>query len=107
MENDELYRSHIRDAIMKIESYIRGMTFESFDKNMLVQDGVVREFEVIGEAAKYLSETFKAGHAEIPWRQVIDMRNKLVHEYFTVDTELVWTTIRNDLPVLKQAMGDL
>lgn len=104
MENDELYCGHIRDAIGKIESYVLGLTFEAFENNLLVQDGTIREFEVIGEAAKHLSDTFKKRHPEIPWREVTDMRNKLVHEYFDIDTELVWTTIHSDLPALKGAV---
>ncbi len=106
MERDNLYCAHIRDAISKIETYVHGVAFEAFDKNFLLQDGAVREFEVIGEAARHLSEAFKARHTDIPWRQVIDMRNKLVHEYFNVDTELVWATIERDLPMLKNAVKD-
>jgi len=106
MVNDELYCRHIRDAISKIESYVQGMTFETFNKNFLVQDGTIREFEVIGEAAKHLSDAFKERCKEIPWREVVDMRNKLVHEYFDVDTELVWGTIHNDLLLLKRAVSN-
>ena len=104
MDRDEFYRGHVNDAIKKIETYVRGLSFTAFEKNLLVQDGVIREFEVIGEAAKHLSDAFKLKHPEIPWREVTDMRNKLVHEYFDVDTELVWTTIAQDLPKLKRAV---
>ena len=104
MDSDELYCGHIKDAIAKIESYVQGMTFEIFEKNILVQDGTIREFEVIGEAAKHLSDAFKERYSKIPWREVVDMRNKLVHEYFDIDTELVWTTIHSDLAALKRAV---
>lgn len=83
---------------------MRGLSFAAFEKNLLVQDGVIREFEVIGGAAKHLSDAFKLKHLEILWREVTDMRNKLVHEYFDVDAELVWTTIAQDLPKLKRAV---
>ncbi len=105
MDRDELYRSHIGDAIGKIETYVRGLSFVAFEKDFLVQDAVIREFEVIGEAAKYLSDAFKIKHPGIQWREVTDMRNKLVHEYFDVDSELVWTAIEEDLPKLKRAVG--
>lgn len=105
MENsDELYCEHIRDAIEKIESYVRDVSFTAFEKNLLVQDGVIREFEIIGEAAKHLSDEFQEQHQNIPWRQVMSMRDRLVHEYFNVDTELVWKTIQSDLPALKHAV---
>ena len=105
MANDRLYCDHIRDAILKIESYVRGISFAEFEKNFLVQDGAIREFEIIGEAAKHLSLEFCASHPEIPWKQVMSMRDRLVHEYFNVDTELVWTTIHGDLLALKQAVS--
>lgn len=105
MASDDLYREHIREAIAKIEHYTKGLSLEEFGKSSLLQDGVVREFEIIGEAAKHLSLEFRRVRNEISWRQVMSMRDRLIHEYFDVDVELVWKTLRNDLPALKRAVG--
>lgn len=100
MEDDELYRDHIKEAIEQIREYISGLTFFAFAESLIVQDAVIRQFEIIGEASKHLSNEFKEKHKEIPWKQVASMRDRLVHEYFTVDVELVWETIGKDLPAL-------
>jgi uncharacterized protein with HEPN domain len=68
---------------------------------------VVRQLEIIGEAAKNLSGEFKLKHGHIPWRQIGGMRDRLTHEYFGVDLKVVWSTIADDLPVLKKQLLDL
>ncbi len=102
MKRDSVYIYHIRDAIKNLESYTRGLTFKKLSDSILIQDAVVRKFEIIGEAAKNVSEKFKSQHSKMPWREMSDMRNKLVHEYFDVDIEVVWKTIQDDLPKLKK-----
>ncbi len=68
--------------------------------NDLVQAGVIREFEIIGEASKKISKDIKNKYSDVPWRKMAGMRDKLIHEYFGVDLDAVWETIQNDLPVL-------
>ncbi|MDO8529112.1 MAG: DUF86 domain-containing protein [bacterium] len=102
MKNDKTYIGHILEAIQKIETYKKDFNLESFLKNTLVSDAVIRELEIIGEASKNISEQFQKEHADIPWRKVIGIRNTLIHEYFGVNKKIVWNTCENDLPELKK-----
>ena len=101
MKDDQVYLRHILDAIGKIEAYLEGQTYESFCENEMMNDAVVRELEIIGEATKNLSEHLRQSHPEIPWRDAIDMRNFLIHEYFGVRKHVVWDTCKDDIPILK------
>jgi len=104
MEKDRLYIKHILDAILAIDQFTMNVEFEGFLKNKLLQDGVVRELEIIGEASKKLSSDFKDSHKELPWQDITGMRDKLIHEYFGVDLIVVWETVKQDLPNLKQKL---
>lgn len=102
--NDSDYINHILEAIEKIERYVGGMTFEEFSKNDMAIDAVAREFMIIGEAANNLSSGFKERHSDIPWHLPIGMRNQLIHGYFSVDLEIVWNTVKQDLPAFKEIL---
>ena len=104
MKDDAPYVLHILEAIAKIERYTNGMLYEAFVANELVQDGVVRELQIIGEAAKRLSENFKARHSEIPWKKITGTRDKLIHDYFETNVELIFEVVERDLPELKAAL---
>ncbi len=104
MERDDIYRRHILDAIARIEKFTHGLNYEQFCANDLVQAGVVRELEIIGEAAKRLSEPFKIETKQIPWRKITGTRDFLIHDYVGVNLEVVWKTIADDLPSLKSAL---
>lgn len=106
MENDNLYVEHIRDAIAKIGKFVDGLSYGSFSINELAQSAVLRELGVIGEAAKKLSEAFKQQHNSIPWRQIVGMRDKLIHDYFEIDVEAVWKTIKEDLASLDEKITE-
>ena len=106
MKDDQVYLRHVFDALEKIGTYLEGQTYESFSNNNMMIDAAVRELEIIGEAANHLSDRLKESHPEIPWRDAIDMRNILIHEYFGVRTRLVWDTCKEDLPRLKSVIGD-
>lgn len=99
--DDQLYLQNILDAISTIETYVQRLDRDGFDKNKLVQDGVIRQITIIGEATKLLSNELRNKHSQIPWRQIARMRDTLIHRYFGVDLEQVWLTVQNDLPVLK------
>lgn len=86
------------EAIAKIDRYTEGMTFETFAEDDKTVDAVLRNFEVLGEAAKNVPEGIRAGYSEVPWAEMAGMRDKLIHGYATVDLEIVWTTIETDLP---------
>ena len=105
MDKDKLYLQHIVEAVGKIRAYTKGLTLEAFKADSLRQDGVVRELEIIGEAARMISEKTKLAHPDIPWYQIVGMRNRLIHEYFGVDFDAVWKTITEDLHILIENFG--
>jgi uncharacterized protein with HEPN domain len=99
-----LYCQDILESGTAIQSYVQGLTREAFVHDRMRYSAVIREFEIIGEAVGKLSEKLKGGYPEIPWQDVKDFRNLLAHEYFGVDLEIVWNTIRDDLPMLLDAV---
>jgi len=102
MKKDKAYLEHILEAIETIEGYIRGMNYEEFKKNKMAVDAVIRELAVVGEAANNLSQEFIDKNPSLPFRDAIDMRNFLIHEYFGINIQLVWETAKNDLPELRE-----
>ena len=104
MKNDAIYLKHILDAIEEVENYLGKIGFADFEKNTLVINATIRQLEIIGEAAMRISKEFKAKNSEIPWLEIIGMRNRLIHEYFGVDIKVVWETVTNDLVKLKEIL---
>ena len=102
MKNDLFYIEHILKSISKIEDYISNVNFEKFQEKSIVHDAVIRQLEIIGEATKNLSEDFTKKHNSIPWRYMAGMRDKLIHQYFGVDFNLIWNTLETDIPVLQK-----
>ena len=98
---------HILDAITKIRIYTAGMSLEAFSANDLVVDVVLRNFMVIGEAARYILTHVTTAYSQIPWRLMQDMRNVVVHDYPNVSLQVVWETIQNDLPLLLEPLRHL
>ena len=99
-----LYCQDILESGAAILSYVQGLTCDAFVQDRMRYSAVIREFEIIGEAVGKLSEELKGGFPEIPWQDIKDFRNLLAHEYFGVDLEIVWNTIRDDLPMLMDAV---
>lgn len=85
------------DAAEKIKRYVEGMDYQDFVKDDKTIDAVVRNFEIIWEAANRIDEDFKRSHPELDWQHLRGFRNRIVHEYFGVDYEIVWSIIENDL----------
>ena len=100
MRGDRERLRDILDAIGKIEKYARRGRQE-FDGDELLQAWMILNIQAIGEAARSLSADLRRSHPEIPWPQIIAMRNILVHEYFAADLQEVWRTVESDLPDLK------
>ena len=105
MKDDRLYLEHIRDAIAKIRAYTAGGRDE-FMRNSLIQDGVIRNFEILGEASKQLSDDVKGKHPEIPWSDVARFRDFLIHHYMGVNPKRIWDVIETHLPALLKAVEE-
>ncbi len=101
MRDDELRLLDIQEAIANIEAYA-GKGKEAFLQDKLIRVWMVHHLQIIGEAAANLSSELRQRNADVPWANAIAMRNILVHEYFGVDLEQVWKTVRENLPRLKQ-----
>lgn len=95
---DRLY--HIKECIDHVMDFLRGKTFEDMQSDVMCYHAVVYNIMVIGEAANLLTKEFREEHPEVPWRDIVDMRNVLVHGYFTTSALFIWETYQKDLPVL-------
>jgi uncharacterized protein with HEPN domain len=92
---------HILDSIEEIESYIDGSSQSDFDNNSMMRFASVKQLEIIGEAVNHLSDQIKRETPEVDWKPIIGLRNIAVHEYFGIDSAIVWNIINNDLPDFK------
>ncbi len=107
MKDNLVYVLHIAESIKKIEGYLGNISFEEFSSKDIIVSAVVRELEVIGEAASQIGDSYKDLHTGIPWGNMVAMRNRLIHEYFGVDKKIVWETCKSDLKELKVAIEPL
>ena len=101
IKDDRLYLQHILEAIEKVERYIGSAEYRGFASDEIIADAVIRQLEVIGEACTKLSEKFRLEAFEIPFRDIIDMMNTLIHNYAGVSLRIVWETCQKNLPELK------
>jgi uncharacterized protein with HEPN domain len=101
-KDDTVYLRHILDAINTIEEYLQDVNEDTFKATQLLQDGAIRQIEIIGEAIRHMSKDIRRIYPEVPWQDIAGMRDKLIHDYFGVDIEKVWDTTQEDLPVLKE-----
>ena len=108
MKKDEtVFLEDILAAIRRIEKYLNGVSHQHFLQNDLLQDGVVRRLEIIGEASRNFSDDFHQRYSHVPWRQIVSLRNRMIHAYFNVNLQIVWEIVQNDLPILKQQVEDI
>ncbi|MBR1468504.1 MAG: DUF86 domain-containing protein [Prevotella sp.] len=97
---------HIEECIDRVNEFLRGKTFEEMKSDIMCYHAVVYNIMVIGEAANLLTKEFRDEHPEVPWRDIVDMRNVLVHGYFTTSPLFIWETYTKDLGLLKQYVSE-
>ena len=107
VKDDLAYVEHILDCIRKIKEFSEGLSFKEFSGNELVQDAIIRNIEIIGEASKKISTDTKQIYFEISWKEIAGMRDKLIHDYLGVDVEVVWRTIKEDIPILERQIREI
>jgi uncharacterized protein with HEPN domain len=100
MWRDDAYLLDILIAARRAKEFVAGLTWEDFQQSSLHQNAVMRMLEIIGEVARRVSQEIKDVHPEIPWKELVGMRNRLIHEYFRIDIEKIWDTVYNDIPIL-------
>ncbi len=98
------YLQDIVDAISDAESFTKNLTYDQFVKDRKTLNAVVRSLEIIGEASKQLPNSLKNQFPELPWKEITGMRDKLIHAYFGMDTEMIWQTVKENIPPLKQTL---
>jgi uncharacterized protein with HEPN domain len=107
IRDDKVYLAHILDAVQQIVCYTAEKDYEQFRASRLVQDAVIRQFEIIGEAAKNVSSDFRNRYTNIPWKDLAGFRDKLIHQYFGVDIATVWRSVQDDMPVLMEELRQI
>jgi uncharacterized protein with HEPN domain len=99
--------SDIKEAISRIKKYIKELSYDQFLKDTKTQDAVVRNFEIIGEAVKLLPEELKKKSISIPWDKIAGIRDRLIHQYFGVNYEIIWTIIEEELTDFQLSIEEL
>jgi uncharacterized protein with HEPN domain len=105
--DSRLYLSDILDSGAAIQEYVKNLSFEKFCNDRKTYSAVIREFEIIGEAVGKLTDELQREYSDVEWQDIRDFRNLLIHEYFGIDLEIVWNIIRDDLPVLMDAVREI
>ena len=97
----KLYVEDVLECIKKVEKYIGDMDFTLFEKDDKTVDAVIKNLETIGEATGHIPDDIKARHKDIPWKEIVGLRNRIVHGYFNIDLKIIWGVIKQELPTLK------
>jgi len=106
-KSPKVHLEDILTSVSRIEEYTNDLSFENFNKDQKTIDAVIRNLEIVGEAARNIPEEFSERHGNLPWRETMNMRNKVIHEDFGVDIGILWQTIKEDLSNLKIQIKNL
>ncbi len=106
-KNPAIFIEHILENINKIESFSKNITREILSKDKLRQYAIVRAIEIIGEAIKNLPSSFKKRYPQVPWKNIVGTRDKLIHHYFGVDLNIIWEIIEKEIPKLKKEIEEI
>jgi len=101
----KLYLEDILEAIEKIQAYMQGVSFDKLQGNNMLQDAILHNLEIIGEAAKHVPDELKAKTSELEWRKIAGIRDVIAHEYFGISMEIVWDILQNKLPDLRSQVS--
>lgn len=107
MRDISLYLQDILDAMLAIEQFVEGISFDEFKTDDKTSSAVIRKFEIIGEAAKQIPEEIRNKYPLIPWKEMSGLRDRLIHFYFGIKYELVWYTIKDVIPQVKPAIQEI
>ncbi len=107
MKHNEVYLRHILDEILLLLKTTEDLNYEAFLENEMYTRAFSRSFEIIGEAVKNLSSDFRKKHNDIEWKKIAGMRDKIIHNYFSVDYTILWDAIKNKLPDVKEKIQDI
>ena len=105
--SDRVRVLHVLDAISEVKKYLERVSYPEFKTNSEKKFATIKQIEIIGEACNRLSEELKAKHPAVSWKEINGFRNISIHEYFSVDYQIVWEVAKNDLPVLAQQFGEI
>ena len=97
----------IISSVNKIENYVTGLTFEEFDQNSMIIDAVVRNLEIIGEAATKIPDEIQVENTQVPWKKLKGIRNRIIHEYFAIDTSIIWFIAQNEIHQLRENLNKI
>lgn len=106
-QKDSLKLRHIVDAIEHILDFTKSVSEEEFVADYEKQSAVIRQFEIIGEAASKFTSGFVERYNNVDWPKVVGMRHKMIHDYFDVDVKIVWATVTDDVPALKESLNKI
>lgn len=102
--SNKLFIEDILDATTKIEKYTKDLSYEDFVKNQMIIDAVVRNLEIIGEAARNIPKSIQKKYKDVPWNRMIGLRNIVIHGYFGIDLSIIWEIITKNLPETKPSL---